>query len=236
MQTITSNKYLDTIMRVLIYITAFFAIAFGVVFCLRSGIGLSTWDTLHYALYKLMTITLGVTQFTIGHATILVAMTFTFAIIILNKNFKYIFMAIPIFVVGPLIDVVNLDWLKDFAVTELYYQIPIYIAGLVLLPLGGALLIISKFPAGVFDEFTLSMMRVFKTENLVKTRVIIEISAVLTALIIGLLAGIGLGQIRIGTIIFSLSVGSILKLYLLFFTKVGLYEIEEKGLKQELYE
>jgi len=76
----------------------------------------------------------------------------------------------------------------------------------------------------VFDEFTLAMMRMFKTKNLVKTRVIIEISAVLTALIIGLLAGIGLGQIRLGTIIFSLSVGSILKLYLKFFERVGLYE------------
>ena len=224
MLKITSNKYLDTPMRVLLYITAFFAIAFGVVFCLRSGIGLSTWDTLHYALFKLFTSTLGISWFTIGYATIFVAGSFTIAVIIINKSFKYLFMAIPILIVGPLIDIVNLDWMKDFAVSDLYYQIPVFGAGLLLLPLGGALLIISTFPAGVFDEFTLAMMRMFKTKNLVKTRVIIEISAVLTALIIGLLAGIGLGQIRLGTIIFSLSVGSILKLYLKFFERVGLYE------------
>jgi len=214
-------------MRIFLYITAFFAIAFGIVFCLRSGIGLSTWDTLHYALYKLMTTTLGVEQFTIGHSTILVASTFTVVVIILNRNFKYIFMAIPILIVGPLIDIVNLDWLKDFTVTELYFQIPIFMAGLALLPLGGSLLIVSNFPAGVFDEFTLAIMRVFKTENLVKTRVIIEISVILTALIVGLLVGIGLGQISIGTIIFSLTVGSILKLYLGFFERVGLYETKQ---------
>lgn len=227
MKKIKHNSLLDFTIRIFLYLTSFFAIAFGVVFCLRSGIGLSTWDTLHYALFKLMSVTLGVETFTIGHATIVVAGSFTVAIILLNKNFKYIFMAIPIFVVGPLIDLVNLDWLKDFAVTDLYYQIPIFVAGLLLLPLGGALLIVSKFPAGVFDEFTLSMMRIFKTKNLIKTRVIIELAAVLTALVIGLIASIGLGQIRIGTIIFSLSVGSLLKLYLALFERIGLYETQQ---------
>lgn len=216
----SNNIYLDYSIRVFLYVLGFFAISFGVVFCLRSGIGLSTWDTLHYALHKL-------TSITIGTATIVVAGTFTIAVIILNKNFKYIFMAVPIFVVGWLIDVVNLDWMREFAVSGLLLQIPTYIIGLLLLPLGGSLLIISTFPAGVFDEFTLAMMRIFKTKNIIKTRVIIEISAVLTALIIGLIAGIGLGQIRIGTIIFSVSVGTLLKLYLAFFERIGLYEVEQ---------
>lgn len=220
MQISKHNIYLDLTIRVFVYILGFFAIAFGVVFCLRSGIGLSTWDTLHYALHKLMSIT-------IGTATIVVAGTFTVLVIALNKNFKYIFMAIPILIVGPLIDLINLNWMKDFAVSDLYFQIPVYIVGLLLLPLGGALLIISKFPAGVFDEFTLAMMRIFKTKNLIKTRVIIEIAAVLTALIFGLIAGIGLGQISIGTIIFSLTVGTLLKIYLSFFERVGLYETEQ---------
>ena len=227
MKKIEHNSVLDILFRVFLYISSFFAIAFGVVFCLRSGIGLSSWDTLHFALYKLMSSTFGFEQFTIGYAVIIVAMSFTVAVMILNKNLKYIFMAIPILIVGPLIDIINLDWMKDFTVSELYLQIPIYLAGLVLLPLGGALLIISKFPAGVFDEFTLAMMRIFKTNNLIKTRVIIELTAVFTAFIIGLIAGIGLGQIRVGTIIFSLSVGTLLKLYLTFFERIGLYELKQ---------
>jgi uncharacterized membrane protein YczE len=207
-------------MRVSFYIIGFFAISFGVVFCLRSGIGLSTWDTLHYALHKL-------TNITIGTATIIVAGIFTVAVVLLNKNLKYVFMGVPIFVVGFLIDVVNLQWMKDFSVSVWYFQVPTYIAGLLLLPLGGAFLIISTFPAGVFDEFTLSMMRIFKTKNLIKTRVIIEVLAVITALILGLLAGIGLGQISIGTIIFSVSVGTLLKFYLSTFERIGLYETQQ---------
>jgi len=68
-------------MRVSLYILGFFAISFGVVFCLRSGIGLSTWDTLHYALHKL-------TNITIGTATIIVAGIFTVAVVIMNKKLK----------------------------------------------------------------------------------------------------------------------------------------------------
>ncbi len=213
-------SFKELIMRVSFYIIGFFAISFGVVFCLRSGIGLSTWDTLHYALHKL-------TNITIGTATIIVAGIFTVAVVLLNKNLKYVFMGVPIFVVGFLIDVVNLQWMKDFSVSVWYFQVPTYIAGLLLLPLGGAFLIISTFPAGVFDEFTLSMMRIFKTKNLIKTRVIIEVLAVITALILGLLAGIGLGQISIGTIIFSVSVGTLLKFYLSTFERIGLYETQQ---------
>jgi len=213
-------SFKELLMRVSLYILGFFAISFGVVFCLRSGIGLSTWDTLHYALHKL-------TNITIGTATIIVAGIFTVAVVIMNKKLKYVFMGVPIFVVGFLIDVVNLQWMKDFSVSDWYFQVPTYIAGLLLLPLGGALLIISTFPAGVFDEFTLSMMRIFKTKNLIKTRVIIEVLAVITALILGLLAGIGLGQISIGTIIFSVSVGTLLKFYLSTFERIGLYETQQ---------
>lgn len=220
MMTKLENYYIDFILRVVVYSLGCIAISFGVVFMLRSGLGLSTWDTLHYALHKFINIT-------IGTSTIVVALTFTAIIIYLNRSFKYILMTIPIFVVGWLIDIVNLDIMKDFIVSEWYTQVPTYILGLALLPLGGSLLLVSRFPAGVFDEFTLAMMRILKTKNLVKTRGIIEISAVLTAFIIGLFAGIGLGEISIGTIIFSLSVGTFLKLYLSLFERMKLYETEQ---------
>ena len=217
---ITENFYKDFAIRVFVYLLGCITISFGVIFMLRSDIGLSTWDTLHFALHKL-------TGITIGTATIVVAITFTVIIIVMNKSFRYVLMTIPIFLVGWLIDVINFNILDIFTVVQIYTRIPTYIVGLLLLPLGGSLLIISKFPAGVFDEFTLAMMRILKTKNLIKTRVIIEIAAVATALIIGLFAGIGLGQISFGTIIFSLTVGTFLKLYLTIFERIGLYETEQ---------
>jgi uncharacterized membrane protein YczE len=207
-------------LRTLVYISGFVVIAFGAVFSLRSGIGLSSWDTLHFALHSLF-------GFTIGTAIIIVAALFTLAVTIVNKNIKYILMGIPVFMVGILFDFINLHLLADFSVSYLPYQILTYIVALLILPFGGSLLIISQYPAGVFDEFTLSMMRYFKTTNLVKTRVIIEVSAVSVALIVGLIAGIGLGEIKIGTVIFTLLVGTLLKLYLTFFERIGIYETKQ---------
>lgn len=191
-------------------------IAFGVVFMLRSSLGTSTWDTLHYALSIALNIEL-------GDATIVVAIMFTIAVVALNKQAKYLFMAIPVVVVGQLINFVNLILLKDFAVDNLIGQVLTYGLGIAILPLGGALLIISTFPAGVFDEFNLAVMKKLHSEKLVLIRVIMEITAVSIAFVIGQFAGIGFGTINVGTLIFALTVGIILKKYLKLFERLGLY-------------
>jgi uncharacterized membrane protein YczE len=203
--------------RVIKYLLGMVFIAVGVVFMLRSNFGNSSWDTLHYSLSALVDIT-------IGSATIYVALTFTLMVIILNKDIKFILMAIPIVIVGPLIDLFDLrvfTWLEP---ETLLLQIPIYIIGLSLLPLGGALLLISSYPAGVFDEFNLALKRLLKMKSLVPIRVIMELTAVLTALVLGLIAGVGIGKIGIGTLIFSLTVGFYLKTYLKLFERIGLSE------------
>jgi len=207
--------------NVIVYISGMVAISLGVVMMLKSSIGLSSWDTLHYSLHKLLGIT-------IGTAVIGVASVFTFYVTISNKQFKYFLMAIPILVVGVLIDYLNLILFVDFNPTSLLVQIPIFIFGLLFLPLGGSLLIISTFPAGVLDEFMLTLMRQFKTENLIKVRVIMETCATLLAIIISLIVDdpeYPLGMFNIGTIIFSVTVGIMVKIYLQFFEKIGLYKI-----------
>jgi uncharacterized membrane protein YczE len=196
----------------IIYIFGMIFIALGVVLMLRSNLGSSSWDSLHYALSNVLPIT-------IGNATILVAALFTVAIIILNKSFKYLYMFIPIFIVGYLIDAIDLVLLKEFTVTHIVTRTLTFIAGISILPLGGALLIYSTYPAGVFDEFMLVMMRVFKTNKMVTIRVIMELTAVLTAFTIGLLGGFGLGKIYFGTLIFSFTVGMYVKTYLKLFER-----------------
>lgn len=220
-----SNIYLRLFAQVLFYAAGGALIAIGVVFALRSNLGLSTWDTLHYALHKFVTKFLF--NLTIGEATIVVAVLFTLVIMYLNRKIKYIAMGIPIWYVGRLIDYFDLDLLVNFTPTDMAIRIICFIVALVSLTLGGTLLIVSGFPAGVFDEFTLSIMRIFKTNNLARTRVIIELIAVLVAIIISILAGEGLGALSIGTIIFALSVGPILKILLTFFERIGLYETEQ---------
>ncbi len=73
----------------------------------------------------------------------------------------------------------------------------------------------------------LTFMRLFKTNKIVKVRVIMEISAVALAVALGFIAGIQFGMVNIGTLIFSVTVGMFVKTYLKFFESVGLYTIEE---------
>lgn len=180
---------------------------------LRSDLGSSSWDTLHYALHIVLPIT-------IGNAVIGVAIFFTILVILLNKSFKYAYMAIPIFLVGYLIDLIDLVILKDFIVTGLFYQIITFIIGISILPMGGALLIVSTYPAGVFDEFMLSLTRLFNTNKMVLIRVIMELTAVSLAYLIGVMGNFGLGKIYYGTIVFSLTVGLYVKYYIIIFERI----------------
>lgn len=216
------NKMEFKLKNFLYYIMGMISIAFAVTFMLRGNFGLSTWDSLHYSLTYAFGITL-------GWSTIIVAIIFTLMVIILNKNLKYLAMAIPVFIVGLLIDYVNDDLLLHFSVSSLSGRTGIFLLGLSMLPLGGSFLIISTFPAGVFDEFNIAVMRVLKSDKLVQIRVIMEITAVVIAFIISMLAGEGIGQIGVGTIIFSLTVGTFLKSYLIFFEKIGLYKSNKEN-------
>jgi uncharacterized membrane protein YczE len=218
--------------RMIKYGLGMVAIAFGVAMMLKSGVGVSSWDTLHYSINQLSENGKIWTGITVGDATIIVALIFTFLVSVLNwskdntifTNLRYIFMAIPIFTVGYLIDVFNLQLLAGLTVSNVILKALTYMVGLLLLPLGGALLISSTYPAGVFDEFMLAIMRKLKSDKMIRIRVIMELTAVLTAFIFGQIAGIGFGQIGIGTIIFSISTGIMIKTYLKLFERIGLIE------------
>lgn len=216
---ILNNKdIVDSIYKHAINFTFYFVggitIAFGVVLLIRSELGVSSWDTMHYSLSML-------TGITLGQATIVVAAVVTAFVTIANRSLKYLFMTIPILFVGWTIDLFNLHIVLNTFEPEGYERFIGFVTGLLLLPMGGSMLIISTYPAGVFDEFNLTLMRMFKTKNLFKVRVIMEFSAVLVALTFGLMAGIGLGAINIGTVIFSVSVGYLIKLNLKFYSKMG---------------
>ena len=217
-----NNTMIFSIKNLLIYFFGSVIISFAVVMMKRSNIGLSSWDTLQFSLNAL-------TGMSFGTAVIFVATVFLIFVTIANKDSKYILMFIPIVFVGYVVDLFDLQIFVNFMPTHIIARILTYILGLVLLPFGGSLLIISTFPAGVFDEAMLTFMRLFKTNKIFQVRVIMEISAVTLAVILGFIAGIQFGMVNIGTLIFSVSVGMFVKTYLKFFEHIGLYTMEQIG-------
>jgi len=209
-----------SIKNIFIYLMGAIIISLGVVLMFRSNMGNSSWDTLHYSLHAL-------TNITLGDATIYVALTFTFLVTVGNRDLKYIGMVLPIMLVGKLIDFFDLYVLINYFPKDTIIQLITYILGLLFLPLGGSLLIISSFPAGVFDEFMLTVMRILKTDKLVRIRVIMELSAVALAILLGFIAGVEFGKVSWGTLVFSLSVGLLIRTYLRLFERFGLYELKK---------
>lgn len=215
-----NNTMVFSVKNLLIYFLGSIIISFSVVMMKRSNIGLSSWDTLHFSLNAL-------TGISFGTAVIFVATVFLIFVTIANKDVKYILMFIPIIFVGYVVDLFDLHVFINFMPQHIITQILTYTLGLVLLPFGGSLLIISTFPAGVFDEAMLTFMRLFKTNKMFQVRVIMEISAVALAIILGFIAGIQFGMVNIGTLIFSVSVGMFVKNYLKLFEHFGLYTMEQ---------
>lgn len=203
--------------RITKYSLGMISIALGVSVILKSNLGNSSWDTLHWSMHKL-------TGMSVGTAMFIVAAIFITMVIMMEKKAKYLFMLVPVFIVSMLVDfsnnLISIEVIPDSLAT----QIVLFTIGLLSLPLGGAFMLISTYPAGVFDEFMMSVMRKLKSDKLITIRVIMELTAVTVAFVLGQLADIGLGKISYGTLIFSLSVGVLVKIYLNLFERIGLVE------------
>ena len=198
--------------RLIYYIMGSFFIGFGVVLIIKSDLGTSPWDTLHVAISL-------VTPLTIGMAAQSVALLVTLLVTLSNKKLKYLLMVISILLVGWIIDLFDLIILADYEPTGMLALIT-FIIGVIIVPLGGASLLESKFPAGVFDELMLVIMRVANTEKMALTRIILELVPVLTALTITWIAFNDIGSIHVGTLVFVLSVGPLLQYYLKIFRRL----------------
>ncbi len=181
-------------------------IAFGIVMIIRSNLGTSPWDTLHVALAE-------VTPLTVGMAIILVTFSLTFFIIVVRKSHRYLFMVIPIVLVGLLIDFFDLVVFDGF-VPEGYAQLGTFFLGLFTVPFGAAMHIVSRFPAGVFDEFMLVLMKLFKTRNMILVRILMEATPVLIGVLLtGYFKG-NIGSLYFGTVIFVVLAGPLLRMYI----------------------
>ncbi len=206
------NTLARTIFDISTYLFGSLAVAFGVVWVIRSDLGTSPWDTLYVALDT-------VTPLTVGTAAIVVTLFITGFIIIMRREVRYFFMSVPIILVGIFIDFFNLIVFVDFDPNGTG-RLAVFLIGLFTIPLGAALLIISRFPAGVFEELMLLLMKIFKTKNLVLVRILMEAAPVtIGVLLTGLFRG-HIGSLYFGTIVIVLLAGPLIRFYLKLFRRI----------------
>ncbi len=201
-----------TVKDALIYLFGALVTAFGVVMLLRSGLGVTSWDVLHTALYS-------VTPLTFGTALLTVSALITAYVILYNRDWRYLFLAIPFVLVGGFLDFFNEILFAGFN-PDGYSQFAVFFLGLFILPIGGAMLIVSRYPAGIYEELMLVLMKQFKTRNIALVRFFMELTPVLIGVGLTLLFKGNAGELYFGTPITVIMMGPLLQTYLKIYRRL----------------
>jgi uncharacterized membrane protein YczE len=189
------------------YLLGTILIAFGVVLVIKSRIGTGPWDTLFIVLAR------RIGPLTIGVSAIIVTGLLTVLTASLRKKPSLVLMMVPIFIVGTLIDFFDLVILRDFAPTGLF-SFSVYLFGLIIVPLGGTMLVITRYPAGVFEETTLLIRDLLKIKNIFPARMLLEIFPVIISLSLSFIWFNDNGAVSFGTLGFILLTGPFFQFYM----------------------
>lgn len=186
--------YKDIIKKLIRLFIGFIVVAFGIVFMLNSGLGLSPWDTFQKGISD-------ITFLTFGQATQLVGFVMIFAGYILRVK-PGLATICNMYFVGLFIDIIVAKNIIPTDINQFTKYIFLFI-GLVLLNYGIYLYISSGLGAGPRDGFMLGLIKRFNVKTIV-AKTALEV----TVLIIGILMG---GPFGAGTLIITASNGFILQ-------------------------
>ena len=197
------NYYL----RIFLYVFGIMVLGLGINVLLRSTLGAGAWDTVSNNFSILI-------NSTIGTASIVINITVLLFVVLYNKHWKYLSILIPIFSLGFVIDFWDIIVFGGYTVNAFWLQVIFYIGGAVILSLGLSLIIVSRYPAMVYDELTISLMRLFKIKKFFTMRIMIELFAIVLATIFGFLAGIRFGAVNFGSFILAVALGPIITIHM----------------------
>lgn len=203
--------------NICLYLLGFFVLGLGVNLLKASTLGTGAWDTVYINLYQLTNKVMGISWMTMGMLSF--AMSFTIMLIVLSYRRKlvYLWMLVPVFGVALFIDFWNILIFKDQLATQLGFQILFYAIGLIILPLGLSLIVMSTFTAYVFDELMLMFVKITKAKKITYVRLVIEFIGISVGLIIGYFANYifdgSFGAVNLGSLILTFTISPIMAIY-----------------------
>lgn len=205
-------KHIDA-KNIAYYFVGFAITTLGINLIIRSNFGAGPWDTVSYNLHELLNITLGM-------ASAIISIFVITIIVLLRKKAKYLIGLIPAFSIALTLDFWDILVFGNYFPDEWLLQGGFYIMGIYLLTFGLALIVTTSYPAMIFEELTLILMKFFKIKRFAIMRLLIELFAIVLAIIFGVLAGIGLGVVNIGSLVIAFSIAPVLDLQIRFISKL----------------
>jgi uncharacterized membrane protein YczE len=198
---------------IILYVLGIFALGLGVALFARSSLGVAPWDTAILNLQRLLlsrdiAITIG--QSSLIHTSILLL-----TVLILGKKWQSLLAIMPMIAISAAIDLWDLILLPAIFPNplSLWFRIVFFIIATVIMTWGLATIIISGFPPNVYDDFHLTIIRVFHMRSFTLARWIIEFLGVSVGLIYALIQGDGLGSITPLSFILALAFGSLINYF-----------------------
>ncbi len=198
----------NTPIRLLMYLLGFFVTGAGVVLIIRSDLGAGPWDAVTYNLSRLLDISLGWASF-IVNSTVLAF------VIAVRRKWRFLFVLVPIYGIRVSLDLWDAQLLAGRLMENPFVlNAFLYVFGTFVLTLGLALIIVSGYPAMVFDEVMLFFMDLFRTKSVTPVRLANELFAILLAIGLGFSAGIRFGAVNFGSLVLAVLIAPLLAMQL----------------------
>lgn len=203
------NHSTKLLYRILLFTLAVIVTGLGVVLMKKSDLALGPWNATDANLSLLSgeVITLG-----------MASQIHTFAIItlvvVLNGKLKYYLSLITTLLVGWSIDLWNLVVLSGFVPTDLTLRIACLTLGFLFICIALAIIVVTKFPAMVFDELTLTLSRLLHIRSFPAIRIVLEGVGLLLAILYGWIGNFGFGTVNIGAVILAFMFGPAISFFI----------------------
>lgn len=214
----------NNIPNFIFYTIGILVAAFGISLMKKSGLGLGPFGVAAIELHMLVSKV--IPFFTFGMASAFHTYLMFGIILIINKNFKSIFVVLSIFLINASVDLFDLFILKDLVISnQLVTSISGHSVGFIAYCLGSSGIILSKLPGLVIEEFTFSMMKITKSKNYILARIIVSYSALILAFAYSFFTLSGLASLTILSIVQGFAFGPVIGWIVAFLKRNRIPEI-----------
>jgi uncharacterized protein len=182
--------------KILFYLIGLFLMGFGVTLTIKADLGAGAWDALNVGLSNVIGLTVGSWVIIIG-----VILIFINALIVRGKP-KFL-AVVTILLIGFSVDFWLIVVMNKVQLSTLVLQVISLISGIMLIAVGVAMYLQTKFPANPIDQLMISLHERFHL-NFMIAKTIGEVTALILAFILQ-------GPIGIGTIIITFLIGPMIQ-------------------------
>ena len=196
-----------------LYVLGILALWLGVALFARANLGVPPWDTAILNLKRLL-ISLQI-SITLGQSSLIHTFSLLMVVLILGRRWQSLMAVFPMVAIS-----LSIDFWDSFVFINLssdslnlFTRIVFFVLATFLMTWGLATIIISGFPPNIYDEFHLTILKVFRIKSFALGRWIIEFMGVGTGLLYALIQGDGFGSITILSFILAVAFGSLITFF-----------------------